>query len=1110
MERAKLKTEDWARVRFGAGTPWRRCWCVITPPDEKEYQKYQKQARKRSAYDRSLPPLKGDIKFYDTKKTKKATPIATITDAYCAYAIYPQSKDLINQSTLVKVEGTVTVPSQPSAPTTDGFVFVMPEVRPAVSGFEMMLRWLFPAFDTFGLYGRPGKLIADTLDTRGLMFAMPRDRRYGYLEILDVAGLIHTAGSQAWKEADWRRELKELTAKRISAMGTDIEPRQRSHSQSRPTDRNSLQLQSRVGALQSEDAPSTRSSSVRHQRAATLVGNTRGTSPPSVLSGPSGSSSSSAQRHQRSDSEARGMRRLQEQTSFDAPPPPPPHGIAVGTQDDPFVWNQSSHSNEASHSRSSSESDPQARESILPPLYDLTPADPPTPVVAPPAFIHAPGAKPPSKPYHSPELRQANNRMSQSTLSQMTAASPIALAGAAASWRSRPENSRDQRSGRDGRDVHGDGMVLSNGPHQAQEPRGYFAMGQTGVFPDASPSMLPANDGSLTEEGLTRAVAPGHLDRPLPSAPFNEPIFTESRPNENVPISSPPTSPRDKNLPSLNHELPRTPSDAGVSDKQPQLDPSQVSPSYSPGDRSQALQSMRHELSAVSLSQRINNSPLRESTPALDDTAERAAELPAPATGARLSREFIGNQTLAISRKPVFRQYGAPLGSVDNTPPSLDRRVSATSSFYSNDASGSPGTEFKHEVGKLGAAPANSGTVDSLPPTQSPGEGSHGRSHSSGILKSSKTEAASPSSKSHSSVNDEPRRNSYGPTGPNNPAHALPSRYRPRSPHINLLASGPGHNRSRSAESDMERRKSVPWQPGMAAAGAITDADGRALTPEQFVQQRAQQPRLTPLYAHHKNNSTNTFATDRPQSGSRPSTGHMPSGHGRAPSNEHLPRPRSRGGSAGYIPTMRPSSMGDYSAHLSAREQEHVARVTGSPLINLSGGRTRPQQQSGTLVGAIEARQRERQEIRDGVSGQMVQHAIMLRRQQDAQYQAQAQAQAHAQTQAHAQAQAQAQAEYQAQAQLQAQAFNQAYDQAYAQQQQVQQYGQPPVQQYNRMPSQSGPPMQMPPHQRTPSTSRMPGGWITPGAEYPQQYAQQYPQQQQPPYGSYQHNNAGQ
>lgn len=100
LERNKFKHEDWARVRFGAGTPWRRCWFVVSPPDEKEWEKAQKAAKKNKY---SKPPvLKGDVKFYETRKiTKRTRPIATITNAYSAYAIYPQSKPLIDQSTLV-------------------------------------------------------------------------------------------------------------------------------------------------------------------------------------------------------------------------------------------------------------------------------------------------------------------------------------------------------------------------------------------------------------------------------------------------------------------------------------------------------------------------------------------------------------------------------------------------------------------------------------------------------------------------------------------------------------------------------------------------------------------------------------------------------------------------------------------------------------------------------------------------------------------------------------------------------------------------------------------------------------------------------------------------
>jgi CCR4-NOT transcriptional complex subunit CAF120 len=72
----------------------------------------------------------------------------------------------------------------------------------------------------------------------------------------------------------------------------------------------------------------------------------------------------------------------------------------------------------------------------------------------------------------------------------------------------------------------------------------------------------------------------------------------------------------------------------------------------------------------------------------------------------------------------------------------------------------------------------------------------------------------------------------------------------------------------------------------------------------------------------------------------------------------------------------------DFSAHLSAREQEHVARVTGSPLINMAGNSAQSVP-SGGLIGAIEAREREKEEMKAGVrSSVMVQQAIAQRQQQ--------------------------------------------------------------------------------------------------------------------------------
>ncbi|KAI9857533.1 MAG: hypothetical protein M1824_004793 [Vezdaea acicularis] len=437
MDRNRFKAEDWARVRFGAGTPWRRCWYVISPPDEKAYQKQQKEFKKKSAYGQKMPPLKGNIKFYDTKKTKKTQPIATITDAFSAYAIYPQSKPLIDQSTLVKVEGTITIHAKPAS-TTEGFVFVMPEVHPAVSGFEMMLRWLFPVFDTFALYGRPNRLIADTRDSRGLMFAMPTDRRYGYLEILDVATLIHTPGSQDWKEADWRKQMKDLTAKRVAALNENGS-RRNSGQINRRAKRSSLPPSRGVGVA-FDDGSSTRSGPAQVFGAYPGQHPVYGGAPNNGAAVPL-DGSFPHHGHQRSVSESQGLDIYSHElpSQLDQPPPPPLHGSGVGQS----TYNDSK---EALNDRSSSDSENRFNSALPQTPAELEPSPAPEPVVMPPAFAHPPGAMPPAKPYHSPELRRANSRMSTDTLSHLTkqGGASVAAAGAAAAW-NKANGNRDEQ-----------------------------------------------------------------------------------------------------------------------------------------------------------------------------------------------------------------------------------------------------------------------------------------------------------------------------------------------------------------------------------------------------------------------------------------------------------------------------------------------------------------------------------------------------------------------------------------------------------------------------------------------------------------------------------------
>lgn len=521
MERSKTKNEDWVRVRFGAGTPWRRCWCVISPPEEKQYQKLQKEInKKKSVYDRSRPPiLKGDLKFYDSRKvTKKTQPIATIADVYSAFAIYPQSKPLIDQSTLVKVEGTITIHSSPPT-ATEGFVFVMPEVHPAVSGFEMMLRWLFPLFDTFALYGRPGRLIADTLDPRSLMFAMPRERRYGYLEILDVSSLILTDGSQGWREVEWRRKMKELTAKRMSTLA-NVNKSSRMSINGPRSSRSNLATRSHIGF---DDSASIKSSpSIRHT---TSPGDIHHKQPGRVDSAPPAATSftpplkqSDLGTHHRSQSETHNLDRYQNQnlppfdSSFDSAPTPPPHGAAYQAAREGSSLRYRSDM-AATPERVSSEDEsglvgPPVRE-----LEELQVSNSVQPVATPPAFAHGPGALPISIPYHSAELRRENSRMSVATLTQLAGASPAGASAAAAAAAMR---------------ANGNGIGSSNERARHNVSRQVEDMGQSGVNTKANNTGTRANidgyeEGLVAESSGHAASGSLHTTRSLVSYHFHTP-----------------------------------------------------------------------------------------------------------------------------------------------------------------------------------------------------------------------------------------------------------------------------------------------------------------------------------------------------------------------------------------------------------------------------------------------------------------------------------------------------------------------------------------------------------------------------------------------------------
>lgn len=960
MDRAKMPTADWARVRFGAGTPWRRCWCVITPPDEKEVQKLQKQMnKKKSAYDRSRPPmLKGDIKFYDSKKTKKMKPIATISDAYSAFAIYPQSKPLIDASTLVKVEGSIVIHSNPPT-TSEGFVFVMPEVHPAVTGFEMMLRWLFPVFDTFGLYGRPGRLVADIQDTRSLMFAMPKHRRYGYLEILDVSGLILEQGSENWKEGEWRKRMKELTGKRMAAIESGSQ--RNSRYSSRRSTRNSFgPSRSRV---QFDDGASVRSSpsitwgSAQDPSAGGL---------PRTDSAPAAAGMFTPQKgqpitHQRSVSEAHGLDRYQQNPgaydgAYDvAPPPPPPHAIGVASSREGSSLRYRSDM-PPTPERVSSEDEQVARDTPVRELQDLQAVTSPEPVAAPPAFAHGPGSMPISKPYHSPELRRANSRMSSTTLDQLAGAGGVAAGG-----------------------YHAMSGGYGEQEDQRRHDRSQYSeeSGQRGVLSDANTNEYSAND-RLNEGLVAESKQRFSFEQPSPITP---------PPNERSNYSQPP--------PGYSYES---------SDNLPSTSQAEISP---PGSaRGQASSNRTYEPPQIYASQETAPPPSRHAPQSSIDSSHSMASQPRLQTGPSVvARKPLPTRTPAIET-PVSADSASSSGSlrrhvIDETAfdmigndergltPQPDaplyRQNSGVSSVYEDSASTTspdyastrrsvdtqqsverPRAGVMKTVGQLEKTPSNESRGKAPPlnidfgPTLNLASDRPIRSQSPGPAQGL-GRGPSPGPGMHSYPADRaPRQQSPG-RGLDN-ARMSPTR--------NVVTPENAHYRDNSSES-----RTVAWQPGMMSTNI-----GQAITPEQFVQQRAAISAATPMYAHQRQQSGNTLRANTPTPPlprNRSSELLAQKAHSRNNSADLLQRPSSRGASV----ALGPSGSGDIASTLSAREQERIAKMTGQPLINMAQNAQRQAPGVG-LVGAIEAREKDKQQMKQGINSQAVQQAITQRQQQ--------------------------------------------------------------------------------------------------------------------------------
>lgn len=194
--------EDWVSIRYGSGMAWKRCYAVVEPSVIKR---------------KNFKP--GRVLFYLSDQKKKKQLVAVVNRASTVVAVYPQSPLLIDQSTMLKLDGTINFDS-PSLSTKvskkqkdifkETSIFLMPEQHSSVPGFDTLIRFLFPLLDSFGLYGRPKRLKAERNDPDSLLFGLPTLPCVHYLEVSDVLPLSQRSDFFNWGMAEWSLNIKEI------------------------------------------------------------------------------------------------------------------------------------------------------------------------------------------------------------------------------------------------------------------------------------------------------------------------------------------------------------------------------------------------------------------------------------------------------------------------------------------------------------------------------------------------------------------------------------------------------------------------------------------------------------------------------------------------------------------------------------------------------------------------------------------------------------------------------------------------------------------------------------------------------------------------------------
>lgn len=155
--------EGWVRIRVAGQTDWKRVWMVVSaghqdspgsdvaPNGSSPSAQFTKRKRMSSLFSRDQSPqgpagpVKPIITMYSGQKPKeKKKPLLSFRDVAQAFSVYPERPELINRSTLIKVEGLLGDEEMAqSMKSREGWLLFMPEIESASGNQAVeMLKWV--------------------------------------------------------------------------------------------------------------------------------------------------------------------------------------------------------------------------------------------------------------------------------------------------------------------------------------------------------------------------------------------------------------------------------------------------------------------------------------------------------------------------------------------------------------------------------------------------------------------------------------------------------------------------------------------------------------------------------------------------------------------------------------------------------------------------------------------------------------------------------------------------------------------------------------------------------------------------------------------------------